>query len=77
MYYVYAIKSKRENYIYIGLSNNPERRIAEHNYKKERTSRFYAPFETILAEKYSRGIEARKREKYLKSGIGKEYLKSL
>ena len=77
MYYVYAIKSKGEKYIYVGLTNNSERRIAEHNYKKEKTTRFYAPFKTILTEKYKTRIEARNREKYLKSGVGKEYLKSL
>ncbi len=77
MYYVYAIKSKEKNYIYVGLTNNPQRRIKEHNYKKEKTTYFYAPFKAILIEKYRTRIEARKREKYLKSGIGKEYLKSL
>jgi len=77
MYYVYAIKSNRKNYIYVGLTNNPQKRIAEHDSKKEKTTRFYAPFETILIERYGSRIEARKREKYLKTGVGKEYLKSL
>jgi putative endonuclease len=77
MFYTYAIKSKGENYIYVVLTNNPKRRIAEHNAKKGKTTRSYAPFKTILIEKYGTRIEARKREIYLKSGIGKEYLKSL
>jgi putative endonuclease len=77
MCYTYAIKSYEKNYIYVGLSNNPERRIAEHNNGKERTTRAYAPFKTILIEVHNTRTEARKREKYLKSGIGKEYLKSL
>ncbi len=77
MFYTYAIKSCNKNYIYVGLTNNPERRISEHNNRKEKTTRAYTPFKTILIEKYTTRIEARKREKYLKSGIGKEYLKSL
>ncbi len=76
MYYTYAIKSKEENYIYVGLTNNPNRRITEHNCKKEKTTRFYAPFQTILIETHETRVEARKREKHLKSGIGKEFLKS-
>ncbi len=76
MYYTYAIKSKEKNYIYVGLTNDPNRRIAEHNCKKEKTTRFYAPFQTILIEPYETRVEAKKREKYLKSGIGKEFLKS-
>jgi putative endonuclease len=35
------------------------------------------PFVLILTEEYPSRIEARKREKYLKSGIGKEFLKRL
>jgi putative endonuclease len=77
MYYVYAIKSLTRNYIYVGLTDDTERRISQHNNKKEKTTRSFAPFKTILIEKYDTRIEARIREKYLKSGIGKEYLKSL
>ncbi len=77
MHYVYALKSKVKNYIYVGLTNNYQRRIKEHNIKKEKTTLFYAPFKTILIEEFNTRVEARKREKYLKSGIGKEYLKSL
>ena len=77
MYYVYAIKSLNKNYIYVGLTNNSERRIEQHNSGKERTTRPYSPFITLIIENYPNRIEARKREKYLKSGCGKEYLKSL
>jgi putative endonuclease len=77
MYYVYAISSIAKNYIYVGLSADTKRRIAEHNDKKEKTTRSYAPFKTIIIEEYESRIKARKREKYLKSGAGKEYLKSL
>jgi len=77
MYYVYAIKSLNKNYIYVGLTNNPERRIKQHNSGKEITTRPYSPFMNLIIENYPNRIEARKREKYLKSGCGKEYLKSL
>ena len=77
MFYTYAIKSNEKNYIYVGLTNNPDRRISEHNNKKERTTRSYAPFKTILIEEHENRVTARKREKYLKSGAGKEFLKSL
>ncbi len=77
MYYVYAIKSVDKNYIYVGLTNNPNRRIAEHNRNKEKTTSFYSPFKTVLIENFDTRMKAREREKYLKSGTGKEYLKSL
>ncbi len=77
MYYVYALKSLMRKYIYVGLTDNIQRRMVEHNGEKEKTTRAYAPFKAILIEKYDSRVEARKREKYLKSGAGKEYLKSL
>jgi putative endonuclease len=77
MYYVYAIKSVERNYIYVGLTDNFERRFSEHNGGRNKTTKPYLPFELILKEKFSTRILARQREKYLKSGTGKEFLKSL
>ncbi|MBU4224146.1 GIY-YIG nuclease family protein [Patescibacteria group bacterium] len=77
MYYVYTIKSIIKNYIYVGLTNNLERRVNQHNNKREKTTRAFAPFKIILTESYQTRIETRTREKYLKSGAGKKLLKSL
>lgn len=77
MYYVYVISSKKRNYTYVGLTDNPQRRIQEHNDKKEKTTRAYAPFQTLLIEEFPDRKLARKREKKLKSGEGKEILKTL
>jgi len=77
MFFVYAIRSLTRNYIYVGLSNDYERRIREHNDGYERTTKPYRPFELILIEEFSTRPEARQREKYLKSGVGKAYLKGL
>lgn len=77
MYYVYAISSKVKSYIYVGLSNNPQRRINHHNRGYNRTTRPYKPFETLLLEKCGTRLNARKREKYLKAGSGKEFLKGI
>ena len=75
MYFVYAIKSVNRNYIYAGLTNDIERRVAEHNAGKNKTTKPYRPFKLIYSESFITRVEARKKEKYLKSGIGKEYLK--
>ena len=77
MYYVYAIKSLVKNYIYVGMTNDIERRVLEHNSGKNKSTKAYKPFILIHKEQFETRIEARKREKYLKSGIGKEFLKSI
>ena len=74
-YYVYVLRSLERKYIYVGLTNNIQRRIKEHQVGKERTTRSYRPFELILTEEYANRKEARVREKYLKSGCGKEWIK--
>ncbi|OGU27009.1 MAG: endonuclease [Ignavibacteria bacterium GWA2_35_9] len=76
-YFVYAIVSQNRNYIYVGLTNNLIRRLEEHNKGYNKTTKAYKPFKLIYSEKFSERIEARKVEKYLKSGSGKEFLKSL
>jgi len=77
MFYVYAIKSESKNYIYVGLTDNLERRLSEHNSGKNKTTRPYRPFVLIHSEKFATRVQARKREKYLKSGIGKDFLRTL
>ena len=77
MYYVYAIKSKNHKYIYVGLTNNLERRFNQHNEWREITTRSYRPFEIIYKECCETRMKARNREKYLKSWIWKEFLKKL
>jgi putative endonuclease len=76
-FFVYAIKSINRNYIYVGLTDNVERRVSQHNNGYERTTKPYAPFKLIYWEKFNSRQEARQKEKFLKSGVGKEQLKLL
>lgn len=77
MWYVYAMQSLVRDYIYVGLTSDIDKRIGRHNAGRERTTRVYRPFVLLYSERHDTRAEARSREKYLKSGCGKEYLKSL
>jgi putative endonuclease len=74
---VYAIKSKNRNYIYVGMTNNLERRLKEHNQRENKSTKAYAPFTLVYSETFDSRSDARLKEKYLKSGVGKAYLKGL
>ena len=76
-YKVYAIKSEIRNYIYVGHTNNLARRLNEHNRGKTKPTKPYIPFKFIYVEDFESRNEAIKREKYFKSGVGKEYLKRI
>jgi putative endonuclease len=74
MYYVYAISSLSKKYIYVGITDNPDRRIHQHNSGYEKTTKPYIPFKTILIEEFDDRPAARKREIFLKSTSGKRLL---
>lgn len=76
MFFVYVIKSLSKNYIYVGLTSNLENRVKQHNVGKEKTTKPYSPFELIHSEVFETRISARLREKQLKSGSGKEWIKN-
>ena len=75
-YVIYAIKSSVDNRIYVGFTENLEKRIKEHNQGRTKSTKGFRPWFLIYNENVETRIEARKREKYLKSGCGKEFLKN-
>jgi putative endonuclease len=77
MFHVYAISSLSRNYIYVGLTDNWDRRFRQHHSGQNKTTKPYAPFILIYKEIHPTRVEARVREKYFKSGFGKEFLKAL
>lgn len=66
MFYVYILKSKKDNNCYIGSTNNLERRMSEHNSGLIYSTRARAPFELIYYEAYKSEKDVRYREKNLK-----------
>ena len=73
-YYVYLIKSI-EGFIYKGMADNIQRRLVEHN---DKTLSFWTKrgtdWKLIYEEEFESKTEALKREKWLKTGVGREYL---
>lgn len=74
-YTVYVLHSFRNGWLYIGLTDNLRRRLKQHNRGYERATRGKGPFEVIYTESFESRQEARTREKQLKSGSGREWLK--
>lgn len=74
-YFVYVLKSKKDGNFYTGFSEDPERRLKEHNSGKTKSLFFRRPLALIYKEEYDDELQARRREKFLKSGQGRKYLK--
>jgi putative endonuclease len=78
MYTVYVLYSQAHGKHYTGFTSDFEARFASHNLfgKKDWTTR-YRPWKVILTESYEIKAEAVKREKWLKSGVGRDFIKTL
>ena len=74
---VYAIISEVNGEIYVGIAKDPDMRLKDHNGGKNRYTKGLRPWRTLYRELQPDWQAARSREKYLKSGVGKEFLKSL
>ena len=74
---VYAIISEVNDDIYVGISKDADKRLKEHNAGKSRYTKGLKPWRNLYKELQPDWKAAREREKYLKSGVGKEFLKSL
>lgn len=67
-YYVYILRTSK-NTLYIGQTNNLERRIQEHKNKTSKSAkyiRYFPSFELVYSEKYPTRIKAIQREAQLK-----------
>ncbi|MFH1012264.1 MAG: GIY-YIG nuclease family protein [Candidatus Peregrinibacteria bacterium] len=73
-YWVYVLRSEKTGYRYIGQTNNLPKRLMEHRKGLTRSIRFQLPFALTYFECYKSRCEAMKRERFLKSGKGREWL---
>ncbi len=75
MFYTYVLVSTDKSHRYIGHTQNLKNRLAYHNAGKVRSTKAYRPWEVAYFEEFGTRDEAIHREKYLKSGVGREWLK--
>ncbi len=76
MWYVYIIKSLKDKDNYVGLTNDLVRRIKHHNNGEVYSTRLRKPFKLIYYEAHHSKYDAAKREQFLKSGWGKNWIKN-
>ncbi|MFA5173022.1 MAG: GIY-YIG nuclease family protein [Candidatus Paceibacterota bacterium] len=77
MHILHLLKSINFSKSYIGITNNPERRLKEHNSGKSFYTKKYSPWKIIYTEECKNFKEAREREKFYKSSVGRRALKKI
>ncbi|KPK46518.1 MAG: hypothetical protein AMK72_09720 [Planctomycetes bacterium SM23_25] len=74
--YVHLLESlSAPRWLYIGLTNNIERRLREHNRGYNRSTKGKGPFDLVHAETFPTRAVAGAREKQLKTGSQRQRLR--
>ena len=75
---VYIIKSSATGKRYVGHTDDLQRRLSEHNSREHNSAKYTSknagPWDLIYREGHSSRSEAMKRERWLKSGIGRHWI---
>lgn len=74
-YYTYVLKSLKNEDLYIGWTNDLVSRVNNHNKGKILSTKSKIPFKLVYYEACLSKEAAIKREKVLKTGFGRKYLK--
>jgi putative endonuclease len=73
--YVYILKSGKDGSLYVGSTNNLEERISHHNRGYSLSTKSRIPWVLVRTETFNDVSVALRRERFLKSGRGREILK--
>ena len=75
MFYVYILQSLKDGKLYTGLTNDFRKRLIKHNAGKVFSTKSRRPLRCIYVEICLNEKDAKQREKYFKTGIGKRFVK--
>jgi putative endonuclease len=76
-FYTYVLRSVEFERNYVGFTHDVEKRLKEHNSGKTILTRPYKPWYILFSERFSTKVEALRREKFLKTGQGRDYIKKI
>ena len=77
MFYVYILQSLTVDRFYIGYSEDPDRRLIEHNSGKVKSTRNFRPWKKVHQEELETELLAIRRERYIKSMKSKKFIQQL
>ncbi len=76
MYYTYVLINQVNHYRYIGHCKYVPPRLKDHNYGKVKSTKSFKAWHLAHYEGFKTIVESIARERFLKSGIGREWLDS-
>jgi len=76
-WWVYVVRSPSTGKLYVGMTSRLACRLREHNNGSTRSTGSGVPWYLVHRERFEDCGSARARERFLKSGKGREYIKGL
>jgi putative endonuclease len=77
MFHVYVLRSESTGRLYVGHTSDLTQRVGQHNHGITKSTKNRGPWNLIHHEHFSTKAEAMRRERFLKTGQGREELKQL
>jgi len=75
-YYTYVLLSLKDSNFYIGWTINLKNRLDKHNHRLVEATKYRTPLKIVYFEACLNKKKAIEREKSLKTGFGRKYLKN-
>jgi putative endonuclease len=76
VFYVYVLRSESDFGFYIGFSTDLKKRLSEHRRGASFATKSRGPWKLIYYEAYTEREDAEGRERFLKSGAGRRFLRA-
>jgi putative endonuclease len=77
MFHVYVLRSEAAGRHYVGFTSDLTQRLGQHNDGITKSTKNRGPWEMVHHEEFNTRPEAVQRERFLKTGQGREELKKI
>ena len=77
MFHVYVLRSMTTGRHYVGHTTDVDQRVGQHNHGITKSTRNRGPWELVHQENFPSKAEAVRRERFLKTGKGREHLRTI
>lgn len=77
MFSVYVLRSRVTGRFYTGSTSNLEMRLQQHNSNQSTSTKNRGPWDLVYHEEFGTLVEAVRRERYFKTGRGRDELRKL
>ena len=74
-WFVYILRSKSRDFLYVGFTKDLSRRLSEHNNGRVQSTKAFRPLEIVAYVAVPEERKALELEKYFKTGSGKAVMK--